>query len=74
MTKAKGINNWLCKIGLHKWGNTWHVTQGGKVAMFEWMVDVWTGYHKCERCPRTKCRTEFVHTEPLYRWERKRNG
>lgn len=66
------ICKWLCKIGIHKWSDTWHVTNGGKIPMWEWMVDFWVGYVECERCKRRKRKSEYVHREPLYTWEKKR--
>lgn len=73
MSADEPLNNWLCKIGIHKWDKTWHVTHACKVALFDFMNDFWTGYHKCTRCNHKKERSEFVHSEPLDIWERQHN-
>jgi hypothetical protein len=64
----------LCKIGIHRWSNDWHVTNGAKVPLWEYMYDFWTGYVECKKCNARKIKSEFVHHELLYYWERKRNG
>lgn len=73
-TDKLSLNKWLCKIGLHKWGTVWNITEGWKTPVYQSMNDIWTGYHECERCGRKRTRTEIVHSEPLYKWERKING
>lgn len=56
--------NLRCKLWIHKWGSTWHVTGGGKVEMMPGMIsDFWHGYHVCERCGARKFKGGFVHSQ-----------